>query len=101
MLASQAQGVIDEIYLHVTNSTRLIPKGPKIEDQAAADAVPRNVTIGFYGPLSIREGTDPAWIEAAEQAYRSDEAAARQQQAIPLADGEDYGDEFADEEVPF
>jgi hypothetical protein len=86
------------------------PKGPKIEEQAAADAVPRNVTIGFYGPLSIREGTDPAWIEAAEQAYRSDEAAARQQQAIPLADGEDYGDEFADvapqgalsrEEVPF
>jgi hypothetical protein len=66
-----------------------------------ADAVPRNVTIGFYGPLSIREGTDPAWIEAAEQAYRSDEAAARQQRAIPLADGEDYGDEFADEEVPF
>jgi hypothetical protein len=77
------------------------PKGPKIEDQAAADAVPRNVTIGFYGPLSIREGTDPAWIEAAEQAYRADEAAARQQRAIPLADGEDYGDEFADEEVPF
>ena len=77
------------------------PKIPKIEDQAAADAVPRNVTIGFYGPLSIREGTDPAWIEAAEQAYRSDEAAARQQRAIPLADGEDYGDEFADEEVPF
>ena len=72
------------------------PKGPKIEDQAAADAVPRNVTIGFSGPLSIREGSDPAWIEAAEQAYRSDEAAARQQQAIPLADGEDYGDEFAD-----
>ena len=47
------------------------------------------------------EGTDPAWIEAAEQAYRADEASARQQQAIPLADGEDYGDEFADEEVPF
>ena len=45
------------------------PKGPKIEDQAAADAVPRNVTIGFYGPLSIREGTDPAWIDAAEQAF--------------------------------
>ncbi len=58
-------------------------------------------TIGSYGPLSIHEGTDPAWIEAAEKAYRSDEAAARQQRAIPLADGEDYGDEFADEEVPF
>jgi hypothetical protein len=39
--------------------------------------VPRNVTIGFYGPLSLREGTDPAWIEAAAQAYRSDEAATR------------------------
>ena len=49
------------------------PKGPKIEDQASADAVPRNVTIGFYGSLSIREGTDPAWIEAAEQAYRLSE----------------------------
>ncbi len=77
------------------------PKGPKIEDQASADALPRNVTIGFYGPLSMREGTDPAWIEAAEQAYRADETAARQQQAIPLADAEDYGDGFADEEEPF
>jgi hypothetical protein len=77
------------------------PKGPKIEDQAAADAVPRNVTIGFYGPLIIREGTDPSWIEAAEQAYRTAEPAARQQQAIPLAEGDDYGDEFADQEVPF
>ena len=36
-----------------------------------------------------------------KRTYASDEAAARQQQAIPLADGEDYGDEFADEEVPF
>jgi hypothetical protein len=33
--------------------------------------------------------------------YRSDEAAARQQRAIPLSDGDDYGDEFAAEEVPF
>jgi len=40
-------------------------------------------------------------ITPSEQAYRADEAAARQQQAIPLADGEDYGDEFSDEEVPF
>ncbi len=38
------------------------------------------------------------WVE---QAYRADEAAARQQQAIPLADGDDYGDEFGDGEVPF
>ena len=77
------------------------PKGNKLEDQAAADAVPRNVTIGFYGPLTIREGTDPAWIEAAEQAYLADQAAARQQQAIPLGGADVYSDEFADEEVPF
>jgi hypothetical protein len=76
------------------------PKGPKTEDRVAADAVPRNVIMGFYGPLSIRETSDPAWIEAAEQACLVDDAAAQQQQAIPLADGEDYGDEFADEEVP-
>jgi len=77
------------------------PKGPKIEDQATADAVPRNVTIGFYGPLSLQEGTDPRWIEAAERAYRDDEAAQRQQQAIELDGGDDFADEFGDEEVPF
>ena len=78
------------------------PKGPKIEDQAAADAVPRNVTIGFYGPLTLKEGTDPRWIEAAERAYRDDEAAQRQQQAIELEGGDDFADEFAsDEEMPF
>ena len=69
----------------------------------SAEGPPPGVTLlrALNGPLSLREGSDPAWIEAAEQAYRADEAAARQQQAIPLADGEDYGDEFADEEVPF
>jgi hypothetical protein len=77
------------------------PKGPKIEDQAAADAVPRNVTIGFYGTLTLKEGADPRWIEAAEQAYREDEAAQRQQQAIELDGGDDFIDEFGDEEVPF
>jgi hypothetical protein len=71
------------------------PKGAKIEDQAAADAVPRNVTIGFYGPLSIREGTDPQWIQAAEEAYRADEAAKRQQDAIKLPAGDEEGDDYA------
>jgi hypothetical protein len=78
------------------------PKGPKIEDQATADAVPRNVTIGFYGPLILQEGSDLRWIEAAERAYRDDEAAQRQQQAIELDGGDDFADEFGDDgEVPF
>lgn len=77
------------------------PKGTKIEDQAAADAVPRNVTIGFYGPLSLKEGSESRWIEAAEQAYRDDEAAERQQRSIPLDDASDFANEFGDEEVPF
>ena len=77
------------------------PKGTKIEDQAAADAVPRNVTIGFYGPLSLKEGSESRWIEAAEQAYRDDEAAERQQRSIPLDDTSDFANEFGDEEVPF
>jgi hypothetical protein len=77
------------------------PKGLKIEDQAAADAVPRNVTIGFYGPLSLKEGSDARWIEAAEQAYRDDAAAERQQRAIQLEGPDDYAEEFGDEEVPF
>ncbi len=34
------------------------PKGNKIETQAEADAVPRNVTIGFYGPISLSEGSE-------------------------------------------
>lgn len=69
------------------------PKGTKIEDQATAAAVPRNVTIGFYGPLTLQPGTDPQWIAAAEEAYRADQSAARQ--PIPLAapDAGDYGEE--------
>jgi len=77
------------------------PKGTKIEDQAAADAVPRHVTIGFYGPLSLMEGRESRWIEAAEQAYRDDEAAERRQRAIALAGPADFAEEFGDEEVPF
>ena len=78
------------------------PKGNKIESQAEADAVPRNVTIGFYGPISLSEGSDPAWIGAAEQAYRDDQASERQQRAIPLSEGDDFDDEFGDDDgVPF
>lgn len=66
------------------------PKGPKITDQATADATPRGVTIGFYGSMALQPGTDPAWIEAAENAYRADQLAQQQRQAIPLDDAPDW-----------
>jgi hypothetical protein len=78
------------------------PKGTKIETQAEADAVPRNVTVGFYGPVRLSEGSSAEWIEAAEQAYRDDQAAEHQQRAIPLEGGDAFADEFGDdEEMPF
>jgi hypothetical protein len=58
-------------------------------------AVPRGVTTGLYGPLTLREGTDPQWIQAAEEAYRADEAAKRQQDAIKLPAGDEEGDDYA------
>lgn len=81
------------------------PKGPEIRTQADADAVPRNTTLGFYGTIALAPGQEARWIDAAEAAYRDDENAERQRNAIPLggpatpADG--YHDEFGDEEAPF
>lgn len=46
------------------------PKGGKITDQAAADAVPRGTTVGFYGPLTLHEPKDDEWVAKAEAAYR-------------------------------
>lgn len=80
------------------------PKGPEIRTQADADAVPRNTTLGFYGTLSLAPGQEARWIEAAEAAYRDDENAERQRNAIPLggpAASDGYHDEFADEKAPF
>ena len=80
------------------------PKGPEIRTQADADAVPRSATLGFYGSMSLAPGQEARWIDAAEAAYRDDESAERQRNAIPLggaaepADG--YHDEFG-EELPF
>lgn len=61
--------------------------GPELRTQAEADAVPRGRTLGYYGPLTIAEGTDAAMIEAASEAYRAYEASKR----IPLDD--DGGDD--------
>jgi hypothetical protein len=80
------------------------PKGPEIRTQADADAVPRSATLGFYGSLSLASGQEARWIDAAEAAYRDDESAERQRNAIPLAGSADpsgYYNEFAEEEPPF
>lgn len=45
------------------------PKGGQITDQATADAVPRGVTIGFYGLVTLFEPNDPGWVAKAEQAH--------------------------------
>ena len=71
------------------------PTGTKIEDQAAAAAAPRNVTIGFYGPLTLKPGTDKQWIAAAEEAYRADQSAARQ----PIALAAPYDGDYSEDEV--
>jgi len=78
-------------------------KGPEIKTQAEADAVPRNTTIGFYGSLSLLPSQEARWIDAAETAYRDDENAERQRNAIPLggpAEPDNYCDEFASSEEP-
>jgi len=77
------------------------PKGAEIRRQADAEAVPRGVSLGFYGPVALAPGQDIRWIDAAETAYKADEAAKRQASAIPLADDSSYVDEFSDEEAPF
>ena len=66
------------------------PKGPKITDQATADATPRGVTIGFYGPMALAPNSDPAWIAKAEEAFLADQAAEHERRAIQLDDGSDY-----------
>jgi hypothetical protein len=80
-------------------------KGPELRSQADADALPRGTTVGFYGTLSLAPGQETRWIDAAEAAYKNDENAERQRNAIPLggpAEPDGYHDEFAsNEEAPF
>jgi hypothetical protein len=76
-------------------------RGAEIRKQADAEAVPRGVSLGFYGPVALAPGEDIRWIDAAETAYKADEAAKRQASFIPLADDSSYVDEFSDEEAPF
>lgn len=74
------------------------PKGAELRTQAEVDAVPRGVSMGLYGAIGLHEGTDPQWIELAEQAYLADQAAQTQANRIPLgaaAGSEEYEDEYA------
>jgi hypothetical protein len=95
--------LLDTTHAQPWNSNKT-PKGAEIRTQAEADAVPRGTTVGFYGTLSLAPGKEARWIDAAEAAYRDDENAERQRNAIPLggpADPSGYEDEFADQEAPF
>lgn len=47
------------------------PKGQPITTQVDADKVPRGVTLGFYGPLTLRPCTaaEMPWITKADEAF--------------------------------
>ncbi len=72
-----------------------VPKDAEIRDQAVAAAVPRGVTLGFYGTLELLPGTDPQVVAAAEAAYHADAEADRQRNAVQLpAINGGFNDEF-------
>lgn len=78
--------VVDHAQAYDANGA---PKGNKITSQADVDRIPRGTSLGFYGPLTLAEPTDQAWVARAEAAYN-------EATAIDL----DGGDDGADEE-PF
>lgn len=47
------------------------PHGGQITTQAEADKVPRGVTLGFYGPLTLRACTpaEMEWVTKADEAF--------------------------------
>lgn len=47
------------------------PKGAEIRTQVEADKVPRGTSLGFYGTITLAEGTDATMISAAEAAYQA------------------------------
>jgi hypothetical protein len=87
----------DLVYLTTTHAQAYDqdgnPKGPEIRDQSQAAAIPRGVTVGFYGTLELAPAASPEWQEHCEQLYHQDEAAKARQQAQPLDDDfEDFAD---------
>lgn len=45
------------------------PSGEPLTTQEQINAVPRNRSVGVYGPLTLGPATDPAWTAKAEEAY--------------------------------
>ena len=82
-----------------------VPKGAEIRDHTIAAAVPRGVTLGFYGTLTLSPGADSQATAAAEAAYRADEEAQRQRSAVQLpamdpACNDEFGGIQSPAEVP-
>lgn len=67
-------------------------RGGQITDQAAVDALPRGVTVGFYGPLTLHEPKDQTWVAKAEEAYRSATAIVIDEPANAQAAADVFGD---------
>lgn len=65
------------------------PKGGQITDQAIANEVPRNVSLGYYGPLTLHMPKEQAYTDLAEAAY----LAWKDGTAIVLDDGSSFHDE--------
>jgi len=71
-------------------------RGGELRTQAEADKVPRNVSLGFYGPISLRAATaaEAQWDEKACQMYRDSDRPTR-----PTTTAYDTADH--DDEAPF
>lgn len=85
----------DLLYLETTHAQQYDengnPKGPEIRDQAQAAAVPRSVTLGFYGSLQLAPSQSPEWQEHCERLYHEDQVAMQRRDAQELPD--EFGDD--------
>jgi hypothetical protein len=85
----------DLVYLETTHAQAYDqdgnPKGQEIRDQVQVAAIPRGVTVGFYGTLQLAPAASPQWQEHCEELYHQDEASKARQHAQPLDDNfDDY-----------
>jgi hypothetical protein len=69
-------------------------RGAAMTDQAAVDALPRGVTIGFYGPLTLHEPKDQTWVAKAEEAYHAATAIVLDEPANGRSAADVFGDDL-------
>lgn len=67
-------------------------RGGHIGDQAQVDGLPRGVTVGFYGPLTLHEPKDQGWVQKAEAAYHAATAIVLDDTTAASAAGDVFGD---------